>query len=62
MDVLIERGEIGATASEIASEISYPRDSVSPRMKALARKNKCVDSGTTRPGLTGRAQIVWLKA
>ena len=48
-----------STTSEIAAVLDYPRDSISPRMKTLVAMQQVEDSGTKRPGPSGRAQIVW---
>lgn len=48
------------TSEEISIHIEYPRDSVSPRMRAMAAHGLVVDTGTTRPNPTSsRHAIVW---
>lgn len=54
-------GDDGLTASELATLLTTPRDSVSPRMKDLVKAGTVRDSGRKRvPAGHSKAQIVWV--
>lgn len=57
---LREKAPFGATAEEIAAGLGWERDSVSPRMKPLHKKNRVAPTDQRRPGKSGRTQIVWV--
>lgn len=50
----------GLTTSEIADRLGRPRDSISPRMKALVAGGLISNTFTRRAGPSGRGQIVWV--
>lgn len=58
-DVVRDAGLWGATTEEIADALAIPRDSVSPRMKALVRLGRVSEFGR-RTNRSGRKAIVWV--
>lgn len=60
VDHLKKCGARGATTGEMAVDLGIPRDTLSPRMQTLVRKNRVVETNERRtaPGGT-RMQIVW---
>lgn len=54
----LSRHPMGLTVSEIAEKASFPRDSISPRMRPLLAKKMIIKPGTKRiPFLTNPRQI-----
>jgi len=49
----------GATCAEVEGLVGGSHQSVSARLNELAARGHLVDSGSTRPGPSGRQQIVW---
>lgn len=54
------QGPNGATWYELESLTGLARQTISPRFAPLCRKGIIKNSGTRRPGLTNRQQIVWI--
>lgn len=47
------------TTEEIAAVTQESLQSITPRMRPLVNKGVVIDSGTRRPGASGRSRIVW---
>jgi transcription initiation factor IIE alpha subunit len=58
-DLLVWRGETGATDEEIANELEMNPSTVRPRRIELARRGMIVESGSTRRTASGRMAVVW---
>jgi hypothetical protein len=59
LDALREVGSRGATCNELGAILQLPRDSVSPRMRPMVKKNWVKDSGMRRLTSANREAIVW---
>jgi len=53
-------GRAGLTADEVAGTFGWDRYSARPRLSALRKQGKIVDSGHRRSGVSGRRQAVWV--
>jgi uncharacterized membrane protein len=56
-----DEGPRGATLDDIMRATGLEKVTASPRCRPLADMGLIVDSGRTRIGSAGRAQIVWLR-
>jgi DNA-binding transcriptional ArsR family regulator len=59
-DVIFQRGEKGATCSELVAATGLAWNTVSPRLAPLRQKKFIRDSGMRRMGPSRRMQIVWV--
>jgi hypothetical protein len=61
LDVLRRAGCSGATRDEIYSELAWrgDRSVLSRRFTDLVQAGLALDIGRTRPGASGRQQVVW---
>ena len=59
-DLLVERGDEGATDDEIEQALNLPHQTASARRNGLRDDGWVVDSGRTRPTRTGSPAVVWV--
>ena len=55
-----DSGELGRTDEEISLATGIVKDTVRPRRGDLEKLGRVVDSGRTRPGISGRQFTVWV--
>jgi transcription initiation factor IIE alpha subunit len=58
-DLLVWRGETGATDEEMQAELEMSPNTQRPRRIELARRGMIVESGSTRRTASGRMAVVW---
>lgn len=56
---IAERGRMGATAEEVSDIIRRSKQTVTPRIRPLAREFKIINTGGTRANRSGRQAIIW---
>ena len=60
LDFLVGLGDHGATDEEIQTGLVMGANTQRPRRVELVRAGLVVDSGKTRPTLSGKAAVVWV--
>lgn len=59
LGALRDAGARGCTIDELTEVTSLDKVTASPRLRPLCNKRLVIESGTKRPGKSGRAQMVW---
>lgn len=57
---LFEAGVEGLTAEQLSRILNIEKNTISPRLRPLARKGLIIDSGRRRKNETGKRAIVWI--
>lgn len=59
-DLLVARGEVGATDDEIQDALAMPPNTERPRRVELVDREMVADSGRVRPSRWGNDSVVWV--